>query len=843
MTRHSKRPIKQRISPDARRIEEWIAQLTMEEKASLCSGKDVWNTKAVKRLNIPGMLMADGPHGVRKQIGNNDNLGLFDSIPATCFPTASALAASWNRDLLEEIGVALAEECQQEDVSIILGPGINIKRSPLCGRNFEYFSEDPFLSAELASSMVLGIQSKGVSACLKHFAVNNQEKYRMIIDAIVDERALNEIYLYAFSHVIAKANPWAVMGSYNRLNGEYAGESVCLIHDILRRDWGYQGLVISDWGATNNRVLGLAAGMDLEMPSSGVLHDPMIVHAVKSGQISPDVLDDSVRRILQLLFHTKEQKVYRFHYSPSKHHVLAKKAASECIVLLKNDRTDVPPLHPMTLLPLQKGLKIALIGRFAKHPRYQGVGSSNIHPTRLENMLHYAKKEWKGPLTYSKGYSRNSDQVDRNLLSEAIESAIGADVAILMVGLPDSYESEGFDRIHLKLPPSHEALIEEISAVQPNVIVVLSNGAPVEMSWAGHVPCIVEAYLLGQAGAGALWDVLTGKVNPSGKIAETFPLALEDTSAYPYFPMGPRQVEYRESIFVGYRFYEKVGRDVLFPFGHGLSYTTFKYQDLVVEHSVFDFSHKEVYWVSITVENTGNHPGKETVQLYTRDCSSVRIHPEKELKGFEKVFLHPKEKKRLSFFLDQSSFSYYSTPHHSWEVVNGEYRILAGSSSKDVRMEACVEVRTKAADCCTDIKAVSDIQTQNDASYHEKETVYFTSLLNHPVVTREEFYQFLGKSMPVNEETTGPYHFNSTIEECQSHWLCRLMYNIILLHIKKMTKGNPLQLETMKKALLELPLRGLALMSNGAFSYRHLDTLILWINRKRVKAIQTLFFH
>lgn len=834
---------KKHIAVNPGLIENLISKLTLEEKASLCSGKDVWNTKAIKRLDIPSMMMTDGPHGVRKQVGLNDNIGLFDSVPATCFPTASALGSSWNRDLLEEIGVALAQECQHEDISMILGPGINIKRSPLCGRNFEYFSEDPFITAELATAMVIGIQSMGISACLKHFAVNNQEKYRMTINAIVDERALHEIYLYAFERVISKANPWAVMVSYNKLNGFYTGESPYLLQDTLRNKWGYQGVVVTDWGSTNDRVKALQVGVDLEMPSSGSMHDVMIIKAVTDKQIPLEVLNEAVRRNLLLLFSTRDAKIPNYRYSQSKHHALAKKAAVESIVLLKNDKVTNKNINDTDsfttpLLPLEKNKKVAIIGQFAKHPRFQGAGSSLIRPTKLENIYHFAKKDMKDALVYAKGYSRHSDQIDPFLLTEAKEAAAQADIVILMVGLPDSYESEGFDRIHIKLPSSHESLIKEISDINSNVIVILSNGAPVDMPWANRVPCIVEAYLLGQAGGSALWDVITGNMNPSGKIAESFPLTLEDTSSYPYYPMGPRKVEYRESIFVGYRYYEKINLSVLFPFGHGLSYTTFGYNDLAIENSAFNFSQKENYWISVTIENTGDFSGKEIIQLYVKDNSGKLVKPEKELKGFEKVFLHPKEKKRVSIFLDKSCFAYYSTSTHSWTVVDGIYTILVGSSSKDIRVEAQVIIKSG-----NNKKSKSHDTPENEVINNKTESDYFDILLKNHSATSDEFQQFLGN--PINEPEKGviQYHSNSTMEDCMDHWLCRLMYKIILHKVKIMTKDNKLQQNTMRQVLLELPLRGLALMSNGVFTYKHLDAFIFWINKKRLKAIKTLFFH
>ena len=830
---------------DSDKIEDLISKLTLEEKAALCSGKDVWNTKSIHRLQIPSIAMADGPHGVRKQLLMSDNIGLFDSIPSTCFPTASAMASTWNRNLIREVGIALAQECRHGSISMLLGPGINIKRSPLCGRNFEYFSEDPYLSAELGISMVNGIQSRGVSACLKHFAVNNQEKYRMTIDAIVDERALNEIYLYAFKQIISEANPWAVMISYNKLNGEYISESTQLAKKILRQEWGYEGVVVTDWGATNDRVLALKAGVDLEMPSSGKIHDPLIIEAIKTNFLPVEILNDSIRRNLTLLFRTKDNQIANFRYSSKKHHLLAKKVASESIVLLKNESTnlafsprlDIPSKESKQnlLLPLKPGISVALIGQFAKHPRYQGAGSSHVNPTQLENLYHIAKSDLKDKLTYSKGYSRNPSDNDLHLLIEAKDFASKADVVILMVGLTEAYESEGFDRIHMKLPIEHETLIQEILSIHSNVIVVLSNGAPVEMPWADKVPCIVESYLSGQAGASALWDVLTGKVNPSGKIAESFPLSLEQTSSYPYYPMGPESVEYRESIFVGYRFYEKFNQGVLFPFGHGLSYTSFVYSDMSVENPFFDYDIKSEYHVSLTIENSGKYSGMEVIQLYISDVTGRIICPAKELKGFEKVFLKPKEKAKVWFYLNKSDFSYYSTSTHNFEAVDGNHKIIIGSSSRDIRLESIINLRSH--------QLPNSLQSDQDLVLNNLETNYYNRLFENHQTTRSEFYQFLDKPMPL--DLFGPYvcHLNTTIGACQNHWYFRLIYRVIMHKIKKLTKGNVLQQEAMKSVLLEMPLRGLALMSNGNFTYKHLDALVLWLNRKRIEALKTFFFH
>ena len=549
-----------------------ISQMTLEEKASLCSGLDFWHLKGIERLGIPSIMVTDGPHGLRKQAGSSDHVGLNDSVPATCFPTASALAASWNWELVYEVGQALGEECREEKVGVILGPGANIKRSPLCGRNFEYFSEDPYLTSEMAKSHINGVQSQGIGTSLKHYAVNNQEYRRMTIDAIVDERALREIYLTGYEIAVKEAQPWTVMCAYNKVDGIYCAENETLMTDILKEEWGHQGLVVTDWGAMNDRVAGLKAGIELEMPGAPNGNDALIVAAVQSGQLEEAVLDGAVERILTLIFQVEETHSEDFTYDRQIHHDLARRVAGEGVVLLKNDAA---------ILPLQENAKIALIGQFAKKPRYQGAGSSLMNPTQLDN-LHDELTKLIGAenLEYAPGYTERGDHPDEALIQEAVEAAQSADVVVICAGLTDYHEVEGLDREHMKMPAGHDALIQRLTQVHEKIIVVLSNGSPVEMPWVDDVCAILEGYLGGQAGAGAIAEILVGCVNPSGKLAETFPVKLEDNPSYHYFPIGPSIVEYRESIYVGYRYYDTVQQDVLFPFGHGLSYTTFEYRDL-----------------------------------------------------------------------------------------------------------------------------------------------------------------------------------------------------------------------------------------------------------------------
>ncbi|OXS55826.1 glycosyl hydrolase [Cohnella sp. CIP 111063] len=676
-----------------RDIPALISQMTLEEKAGLCSGLDFWRTKAVERLGIPSVMVTDGPHGLRKQKGESDHVGLFNSVPATCFPSAAGLACSWDRSLIEQVGVALGEECQAEEVAVLLGPGANIKRSPLCGRNFEYFSEDPYLSSEMAASHIKGVQSQGVGTSLKHFAVNNQEHRRMTIDAIVDERTLREIYLASFEGAVKQAQPWTVMSAYNQVNGAFASENGYLLTDILKNEWGHEGFVVSDWGAVNERAAGLAAGLELEMPSSHGLGDRKIVEAVKRGELSEDALDRAVERILTVIFRAVDNRRPDASYDREAHHRLAREVARESMVLLKNEDG---------ILPLAKKGTIAVIGAFAEQPRYQGGGSSHVSPTRLENVLEEIRRSagHEAVVTYAPGYSPDTDEIDDALLREAAAAAAQADVAILFAGLPDRYESEAYDRVHLSIPDNHRKLIEEVSQTQSRLIVVLSNGAPIEMPWLGQAKAVLEAYLGGQALGGAIADLLFGDANPCGKLAETFPVRLSDNPSYLNFPGEGDRVEYKEGLFVGYRYYDKKELAPLFPFGFGLSYTSFEYTDIAVDKKTL--SDQESLTVRVKVQNTGSLAGKEIVQLYVNDVQSSVIRPDKELKGFEKVELQPGEEKTVSFVLDKRAFAYYNTELKDWHVESGDFRILVGRSSADivlqetVRVESSVTVRIKA---------------------------------------------------------------------------------------------------------------------------------------------------
>ena len=657
-----------------------IREMTLEEKAGMCSGKDFWHLKGVERLGIPEVMVSDGPHGLRKQAAEADHLGLNESIKAVCFPTACATACSFDRDLLEEMGERIGDECQAEDLSVILGPAVNIKRSPLCGRNFEYFSEDPYLASQMAAAHIKGVQSKNVGTSIKHFAANNQEHRRMSCSSEVDERTLREIYLAAFETAIKEAKPDTVMCSYNRINGEFASENHWLLTEVLRDEWGFDGYVMSDWGAVNDRVKGLKAGLELEMPASGGTTDKEIVEAVKNGELDEAVLDRAVERILNIVFKFVDNR-QEGKFDKEEDHKLAAKIEAESMVLLKNE--GVLPL------PTQ-GKKIAFIGKFAEAPRFQGGGSSHINSFKITGALEAVKEV--AQVTYAQGYDIKEDVIDQDMLNQAVETAKEADVAVIFAGLPDAFESEGYDRSHMRMPQCQNTLISEIAKVQENVVVVLHNGSPVEMPWADEVKGILEAYLGGQAVGQAEVDVLFGKANPCGKLAETIPYKLADNPSYLNFPGDGQTVAYKEGVFVGYRYYDTKEMPVRYPFGYGLSYTTFEYSDLQL--SADKIKDTDTLKVTLKVKNTGDRAGKEIVQLYVADKTGAACRPVKELKNFVKVELQPQEEKTVEMELDKRSFAWYNTQIHDWYAASGEYEILAAASSRDIRLKKTVYVES-----------------------------------------------------------------------------------------------------------------------------------------------------
>ena len=657
-----------------------LKEMTLEEKASLCSGNDSWHTKPVERLDIPEIMVSDGPHGLRKV--KDDSAMMNQAIEAVCFPTACATACSFDRELVASMGKALGQACKAEKVAVLLGPGCNIKRSPLCGRNFEYFSEDPYLSSQIAASHIKGVQSMGVGTSLKHFACNNQETRRMTCSANMDERTFFEIYAASFEGAVKEGKPYTIMCSYNRINNVYSSENKFLLTDVLRDKWGYDGLVMSDWGAVNDRPEGIKAGLDLEMPTSHGVNDRKIVECVKNGTLDEKLLDKAVRNVLNLVDKAESGLSGEVNWDMQAQHELARSISAQCAVLLKNDDA---------LLPLDTNKKIAFIGDFAKNPRYQGGGSSHINSFKVTSALDAVKDYCE--VTYAQGYESNTDVPDVKLINEAVECAKKCDAAVIFAGLTDLYESEGFDRKHLKMPANQLELIDKVCEVCSNVVVVLHNGSPVEMPFKNKVKSILEMYLGGQAVGGAACDLIFGKVNPSGKLAETFPEKLSDNPSFISFPGEMDDVQYREGIFVGYRYYDHKQIEPLFPFGHGLSYTTFEYSDIKLSSNAINAD--DELTVSVKVTNTGKVEGKEVVQLYVTDKESSLIRPVKELKGFEKVSLKPGESKNVMFKLDKRAFAFYSEAAHDWLVEEGDFIISVGSSSRDIRLTDEVFVSSK----------------------------------------------------------------------------------------------------------------------------------------------------
>src|SRR5215212_8200384 len=663
-------------------IDRLLNELTLEEKASLTSGSAHWYTTPVERLGVPKIMVSDGPHGLRAQPGEGDHIGLGGSLPATCFPTASAVASAWDPELLHRIGQALAQEAKACNLSVILGPGVNMKRSPLCGRNFEYFSEDPFLAGELAVGIVDGIQSCGVGTSVKHYAANNQETDRLRVDAQIDERTLREIYLPAFERVVQAEQPWTVMCSYNKVNGQSASENTWLLTTVLREERGLEGLVVSDWGAVYHRVPALLAGLDLEMPPALGRSPEAVVAAVQAGQVPTEVLDARVRTVLELV--AKGMPVLELDetFDADAHHALAREAAAESIVLLKNDG----------LLPLSTSASIAVIGEFARTPRFQGAGSSQVNPTRLDSLLDELRAVY-GDVPFAAGYGIGSTDDDDALLAEAEQVAGSADTVVMIIGLPGADESEGFDRTHMNLPANQLAALKAVASVNPNVVVVLVNGSTVVLGdVTPHAKALVEAWLGGQAAGGAIADVLTGTVNPSGRLAETIPHRLEDNSSYFNFPGDSQVVRYGEGIFIGYRGYDKTHQDVAFPFGFGLSYTTFALSDLEVATSGSVAEGTLAATVTVTVTNTGTVHGAEVVQVYVQDMDSTVMRPVRELKGFAKVSLAAGASETVTIELDQRAFAFWSVQQGRWAVEAGDFVIAVGPNSRDLPLAETISV-------------------------------------------------------------------------------------------------------------------------------------------------------
>ena len=765
-----------------------LKELTLEEKCALLSGAETFKTRGMPKHGIPQIWLSDGPHGLRKQAGESDHLGLNPSVPATCFPTASAIANSWDAALGEEIGAALGEEAAAQEVSVVLGPGLNMKRNPLCGRSFEYFSEDPYLAGKLAAGYIRGIQSKGVAACPKHFAVNSQETRRMASDSIVDERTLREIYLTGFEIAVKEGHPRSIMSSYNLVNGMYANENKHLLMEILRGEWGFDGAVITDWGGSNDHALGVKNGSTLEMPAPGGDSVRELLAAVESGKISESDIDARLSELLPLVFDTKAAlDAAPREFDAAAHHALARRAAEESLVLLKNEGS---------LLPLAAGTKVAVIGDFAKNPRYQGAGSSMVNSTQVDVLLDKLIDSELNVIGYQQGFDRHG-KPDAALQKSACELATQADTVILCMGLDEIAESEGLDRSNLRLAQNQVDLLQAVAAVNPKIVVVLYSGSVVETPWLDNCQALLYAALGGQAGAGAVADALTGKVNPCGKLAETWPLTYADVPSAADFATRRKTVEYREGLYIGYRYFTTAEKAVRFPFGYGMSYTTFAYSDMAADEQ----------GVSLTVTNTGSVAGTEIVQLYVAKKNSELFRPAKELKGFARVTLAPGEKQRITIMLDDKAFRFWNVQSNRWEIEGGEYELLVGASVEDIRLCEKITVHGTATvhpyeDVDLDCYYKGDVLSVSDAD--------FEKLLGHPIPN--------GKTKIDRNLTLGELnHARSPLG-----WLVWLVLTILLDVSYK--RGKP-DLNILFQ--YNMPLRALAKMTNGAISMGMVDGIVM----------------
>lgn len=777
-----------------------IDQMTLEEKAAFLSGKTVWQTREIDRLGIPAIFCSDGPHGIRKQAGEGDHLGLNASLPATCFPTAATVANSWNEELGEKLGEALGEEAMAQDVNILLGPGLNIKRSPLCGRNFEYFSEDPYLAGKMAAAYVRGIQSQGVYACPKHFAVNSQEMRRMAMNSVLDERTLREIYLTGFEIAVKEGGAKTIMTSYNEVNGVYANENKHLLQEILRGEWGFDGVVVTDWGASNDHALGVAAGSNLEMPAPGLDSARELLRAIEEKKLTVEELDACVDDLLDAVLDlTEKAKGHKKTFPETEHHELARQAAAESAVLLKN--VD-------DILPLAAGCNVAIIGDFAVEPRYQGAGSSMVNTTFLETIEKTVGNYDLHVIGINRGYKRSGEE-DPALKKAALDLAAAADVVIYCFGLDELSESEGLDRTHMRIPQNQINLLEAIAQTNPNVVGLLSAGSSIEMPWHYCCKAILHGYLCGQAGASAMLDILTGKVNPSGRLNETYPLKYEDTPAFRNFPSTERNAEYREGIYVGYRYYDTSRVRVQYPFGFGLSYTTFEYSDLKVDETGATF----------ILKNTGSRDGAEVAQLYVGMKDGKIFRPDKELKGFKKVFLKAGESREVKIPFDDKTFRYWNVKTNQWEVEGGTYLIMIGTSVSDIRLASGLEVKG----------------TTEEYPYEKEEMPsYYSGLVQQ--VEDEEFTKLLGHPIP-SGKWSGDLGRNDAI--CQMYYaksgLARFIYKKLDgMKKKSEEKGKP---DLNILFIYNMPFRGIAKMTGGMVSMEMVDGMVAAVNGHLFKGL------
>ena len=771
-----------------------LDQMTLIEKAAIVGGQGEWQTWPIPRLNIPSMYCSDGPHGIRKQAGAGDHLGLNESLKATCFPTAATVANSWDVALGEKIGRALGEEAMAEDVHILLGPGMNMKRSPLCGRNFEYFSEDPHLAGKMAAAYVRGIQSKGVRSCIKHFAVNSQEERRMAMDAVVDERTLREIYLTAFEIAIKEGKAKALMTSYNEVNGEYANENSHLLLDILRGEWGYDGMVVTDWGGSNNHVKGIKCRSNLEMPNPGLDSARQVIAAIENGTLTKAELDLCVDDLLDAILETTEAaKGHSTEFDIEGHHALAREAASQCAVLLKNEGK---------ILPLAEGTKVAVIGDFAFKPRYQGAGSSMVNTTKLESFIEIAQESSALEIVASSaGYRRNGDP-DEALKNEAVEAAKQADVVLYFFGLDEMSESEGLDRQHMKLPKVQLELLKALADANPNIVGILSGGSSIEMDWDTDLKAVLHGYLTGQAGGGAVYDIITGAVNPSGKLAETYPVAYEDTPAFKYYPAKERTSEYREGLYIGYRYFDTAHVPVKYPFGYGLSYTTFEYTDLKVNADGATFK----------ITNTGKVDGAEIAQLYISLPGAEVFRPEKELKGFAKVFLKAGETKTVTIAFNDMTFRYWNVEDEAWAVEGGIYKILVGSSSADIRLAADL--------------SVAGVGSGNPYD-RKKVPAYYSGDITR--VPDGQFETILGRPIPDGSWTRDLTENDAICQLKNSKsWICRRVYGVLERKKKKAEAAGKPDLNVL--FIYNMPFRAIGKMTGGAVSQEMVEGMVKVVN-------------
>ena len=798
---------------------EIVGKMSLEQKATFVSGNDYWHLEESEELGLPRICITDGPHGLRKAKGkdyvpeegeakSSSGIGLGNSVPTTCFPPAATSSCSWDEDLLFEEGVAMGEECLKEKVSVILGPGTNIKRAPTCGRNFEYFSEDPLLAGKCSAAVINGVQSKGVGTSLKHFACNSQEAFRMVLNEVIDERTMREIYFPAFEIAVKEAQPWTVMNSYNRINGVYASQNPWMQQQVLRKEWGFEGLIVTDWGASVDRVDGVKAGTDLEMPTSGKLNAKKIIAAVQDGTLDESILDERVDAVVDLILKSKPALAQKHTYDKKEHHKIAQRIAEGSMVLLKNEDN---------ILPLQAGQKIAVIGEMAKAPRFQGAGSSVINPTMLSN----AYDELVGlgvDVTYAHGYYKSAgskkEQKTRmseaELTAEAVKVAKNADVAVVFVGLTEDYEGEGYDRETINMPPNHNKLVSDVAAANPNTVVVLAGGSVVLMPWLGEVKALLNSGLGGQAGGAAVANLLTGKVNPSGKTSETYPTSFEVNPTFGNYPGGPVTSEHKESVYIGYRYYDSADIDVVFPFGYGLSYTTFEYSDIKLSAS--SIKDTDSVDVSFKIKNTGSVGGAEIAQVYVCDKESTIFRPKKELKAFTKVFLNAGEEKEVTLTLSKRAFAFYNVNISDWCVESGEFDILVGASSRDIKLNATVNVEAPACEI---------------PDYRETAPAYYNNVAG---ITRNDFAAVYGElPNPEIDKNKRIDKYCCLNDARHTRWggrLCKFITKV-MSGLGSAENGDGAMLAAMAT---QIPIRNFVQMSMGAFSEGQAKGLLMMLN-------------